>query len=161
MKFMKFKMFTLLLVLVMVMVMSSSGSAFAWGNRTGSRTGDAAVYGGIGGVLAGGAAYWLAGAATVFCPPVGIAAGLGLLGAGVYGALREEKTIISDVTCLVAAPVVAGVAAVKAPKLSQWIFEIGAGAAVSVPIVNAVGAMADEWKHPDPDKPINVADIPY
>lgn len=108
-----------------------------------------------------GVAYWLAGVATVLCPPVGIAAGLGLLGAGVYGALREEKSVASDVTCLV----VAGVAAVKTPKLAELIFNIGVGATMSVPFVMAAeaiaGEIAEDWKKPDPNKPINVADIPY
>ena len=156
---MKLKKFAFLLVFVMLL--ASCESAFAWGNRTGSRRGDAAVYGVVGGVLAGGVAYWLAGAATILCPPVGIAAGLGLLGAGTYGALREEKSIASDVTCLVAAPVVAGVAAVKAPKLAEWIFNIGAGVAVSVPFLMAADAIADEWKRPEQGAPVNVADIPY
>lgn len=162
-KEMKLKKFALLLVLVMVF--ASCEAAFAWGNRTGSRTGDAAVYGGIGGVLAGGFAYWLTGAATVLCPPVGIAAGLAFLGAGAYGALCEEKSVARDVTCLVLAPVVAGVAAVKAPKLAEWVFNIGVAATVSVPFVLAgeaiAGEIIEDWKKPDPNKPINVADIPY
>ena len=155
---MKLKKFAL--VLVLVMVLASCESAFAWGNRTGSRTGDAAVYGTVGGVLAGGVAYWLAGAATVLCPPVGIAAGLGLLGAGTYGALVDEKTIASDATCLAVAPVV-GVAAVKATKVAELVLEGGAIAVVSVPITKATEAVADEWKKPDPAKPINFADMPY
>lgn len=156
---MKLKKFAFLLVFVMLL--ASCESAFAWGNRTGTRTGDVAAYGVVGGVLAGGVAYWLAGAATVFCPPVGIAAGLGLLGAGIYGASVDEKTIASDVTCLVAAPVVAGVAAVKATKVAELVLEGGAIAVVSVPITRATEAVADEWKKPKQDDPVNVDDIPY
>ncbi|MBQ3446691.1 MAG: hypothetical protein IJG37_03495 [Synergistaceae bacterium] len=156
---MKLKKFALMLMLVMVL--ASCESAFAWGNRTGSRTGDAAVYGVAGGVIAGGVAYWLAGAATVLCPPVGIAAGLGLLGAGAYGALREEKSIVGDAVTVVAAPVVAGLAAVKAPDVARWLFKIEAEAVVTIPILIAAQAIADDWKKPDPSKPVNVADIPY
>lgn len=155
---MKLKKFALMLVLVMVL--ASCEAAFAWGNRTGSRTGDAAVYGVAGGVIAGGVAYWLAGAATVLCPSVGIAAGLGLLGVGTYGALVDEKTIASDATCLVVAPVV-GVAAVKATKIAGGVLGISGGAVLSVPFTKATEAIADEWKKPDPSKPVNVADIPY
>lgn len=155
---MKLKKFAVLLVCVMVLGLC--GSAFAWGNRTGSRTGDAAVYGVVGGALAGGVAYWLAGAATVLCPPVGIAAGLGLLGAGTYGALVDEKTIASDATCIVAAPL-AGVAAAKATNIAGWTLGVSGGAVLSVPFTKATEAVADEWKKPKQDDPVNVVDIPY
>ena len=55
----------------------------------------------------------------------------------------------------------AGVAAVKAPKLAELIFNIGLGAAVSVPFVMAAEAIAEEWKRPEQGSPVNVADIPY
>ncbi|MBQ6114347.1 MAG: hypothetical protein IJL11_03140 [Synergistaceae bacterium] len=145
-------------LLVFVMMFTTCEAAFAY--RTGSATGDAVVYGGIGSVIAGGVAYCLAGAATVFCPPVGIAAGLGLLGAGAYGALCEEKTLSKDVFAL-AIPVGGGVVAVKLPTVAEWTLGIGAGAAVSVPFTKATEAIADEWKKPDSRNPVNVAEIPY
>ena len=144
------------LMLALVMVFTASGSAFAWGNRTGSRTGDALVYGGAGGTIAAGVAYFVAGA---LCPPVAVAAGLGLLGAGAYGALCEEKTLATDAAALAICPVAGGIAAVKVPQAAEWTLGIGGGAVLSVPFTQATEAIAEEWKRPEENAPVNVADF--
>lgn len=70
--------------------------AFAWGNRTGSRGGDAAAYGTAAAVIAGGVLTFLTGGLAL--PFIGAAAAGGA--AGYYGYNVEEKSVVKDIAAV-------------------------------------------------------------
>ena len=129
--------------------------AFAWGTRTGSRLGDAAVYGAGGGILA----IIGVGALCIFCPPAGVTVGtaltvgggVGAVGGATYGALKEEKTLASDMTAgaviMAASPAIIGGAAYaggaeavkKVGKVALW-----AAGAAGVGFYNKTGEASAE-----------------
>lgn len=76
-----------------VMVFGVAEPAFAWGNRTGSRGGDAAAYGTAAAVIAGGVLTFLTGGLAL--PFIGAAAAGGA--AGYYGYNVEEKSVAKDI----------------------------------------------------------------
>ncbi|MBQ6774239.1 MAG: hypothetical protein IJP48_09300 [Synergistaceae bacterium] len=121
---------------------------FAWGTRTGSRTGDAVLYGAGGGVLAAIGV----GALCFFFPPAGVAVGtalavgggVGVVGGATYGALYEEKTVTSDVVA--GATILTGGTAIGvcAPELGKEVLKgaaLGTGGYFGL---KAVEAVADE-----------------
>ncbi len=137
------------LLLIFVMMFSMGSPAFAY--RTGSATGDAAVYGAGGGVLAGAGA-WALCTLGLLCPPVGICAGVGVLGGAVYGAIKSEKTLTSDAIAAgsaVAVPVVVGLGGEKAVKVAEGVLYAGAGGAGLALVNKATEACAEEWKKPE------------
>lgn len=114
------------LLAVCVMVFGVVQPAFAWGNRTGSREGDAVAYGaGAGTAAAIGAAaliFFTGGLATPFVVGAAAVAGVaGAAGGAYYGYNVEEKSLAKDTGVLVGAGafgagagVVAGAAAAAA-----------------------------------------------
>ena len=126
------------LLLIFVMTLSMGSPAFAY--RTGSATGDAFAYGAGGGVLAGAGA-WALCTLGLLCPPVGICAGVGVLGGAVYGAIKSEKTLTSDA--------IAAGSAVAVPVVAEGVLVGGAGGAGLALVNKATEACAEEWKKPE------------
>ncbi len=81
---------------VCVMMFAVVEPALAWGNRTGSRGGDAAAYGGTAAVIAGGILTVLTGGLAL--PLIGAAAAGA--GAGYYGYNVEEKSVVKDIAAV-------------------------------------------------------------
>lgn len=142
------------LVLAFVMLFTMSEASFA-DYRTGSATGDAIVYGTGGGILAGLGAWGIA-AIGIACPPVGICAGFGALGLGVYGAVDSNKTAGKDAAAVVTATVgvplvVTGMGEEAARELlnnAKGVAIKGANVVVPLAVGRAVQVCAEEWKNP-------------
>lgn len=125
------------LLAVCVMVFGAVQPAFAWGNRTGSREGDAVAYGaGAGTAAAIGAAaliFFTGGLATPFVVGAAAVAGVaGAAGGAYYGYNVEEKSLAKDTGVLVGAGAFGAGAGVVA----------GAAAAAAGGVVAGGGAVA-------------------
>ena len=126
------------LLTVSVMMFAVVQSAFAWGNRTGSRGGDAAAYGtGAGAVAAGVAAaaliFFTGGlAAPVVIGAAAVAGAAGAAGGAYYGYNVEEKSLAKDVGVIAAAGAGGGVVAAAAPVAAPYVAGVvGAGGAAA------------------------------
>lgn len=126
------------LLVVCMMMFAAVEPALAWGNRTGSQAGDAAVYG----TGAGAAAAGLAAAALIFftgglATPIVIgAAAAGAAGGAYYGYSVEEKTLAKDVGVLAGAGAGGGVVAVAAPIVAGT---LTVGEAVTTASIGLIG----------------------
>lgn len=87
-------------VSVCVMVLGVVQPVFAWGNRTGSRKGDAALYGSIGGILAAGLFTFITAGAGAPLLATAVAGTVGAGGAGYYGYKVENKSFGKDVAVI-------------------------------------------------------------
>ena len=129
---------------VCVMMFAVVQPAFAWGNRTGSQTGDAVAYGaGAGAVAAGVAAgaliFFTGGLATPFVIGAAAVAGTaGAAGGAYYGYNVEEKSLVKDAAVIAGAGAGGGVVAAATPVVAPVIAGLTAGQAA----VGAGGAAA-------------------
>ena len=144
---------TVALLTVSVMMFAVVQSAFAWGNRTGSRGGDAAAYGtGAGAVAAGVAAaaliFFTGGlAAPVVVGAAAVAGAAGAAGGAYYGYNVEEKSLAKDVGVIAAAGAGGGVVAVAAPVAAPYVAGVvGAGGAAATAGKEFLKSTVDEFK---------------
>ena len=142
------------LLAVCVMMFAAVEPALAWGNRTGSQTGDAVAYGaGTGAVAAIGAAaliFFTGGLATPLVIGAAAAAtAAGAAGGAYYGYNVEEKSLAKDAAVIVGGGVAGAGAVAAAPVVGGVATTLTGGLTVGEITKTAVGQTIDEAKkHP-------------